>query len=149
MKRILAAIDFSETAHDVIATVILLKNALNARLWVAHADDAAPYFYPPEASEQEGRKKATGKKRQQQEQIIDNARLQLQAAGIDAPFDMLGGPADEQILTKAREIEADLIVIGAHRHSRMYNFLFGDTGDRLINHAQCPVMVVPKGAQKA
>jgi len=144
MKKILAAIDFSETAHDVISTVIPLKNALNARLWVAHADDAAPYFYPPEATETESGKKLGGKKRQQQEQILLKVRKRLEAAGIDAPLEILGGPADEQILNKADELGVDLIVIGAHRHGKLYNVLFGDTGDRLINRARCPVMVVPR-----
>ncbi len=80
--------------------------------------------------------------------MLARIREQLSQAEMAAEFIRLEGPAAESVLEKAREIDADLIVIGAHRHGRFYRLLFGDTGDELMRHAPCPVLVVPNESEK-
>lgn len=46
------------------------------------------------------------------------------------------------ILEVARQCNADLIVVGARGHSAVYRALLGSTADFVVNHAQCPVLVV-------
>ena len=42
----------------------------------------------------------------------------------------------------ARELEADLLVIGATGHSALYERMIGSRADRIIQLAPCPVLVV-------
>ena len=142
-NNILVAIDFSEANPDVIATAIMLNNTHGGKLWVVYADDSAPYFHSPERKDVPGA--ATFDSRDiHADAALAEIRGQLSHAGIFAEFILLDGPAAENILEKAEEITADLIVIGAHRHGRLYHFLFGDTGEEIMHRAPCPVLVVPR-----
>jgi len=52
-----------------------------------------------------------------------------------------GEPADA-ILAYAEEIGADLIVAGTHGRSGVKRHLLGSVAERLVRHADCPVMTV-------
>lgn len=52
-----------------------------------------------------------------------------------------GDPADA-ILTYAEEIDADLVVPGTHGRSGVRRHLLGSVAERLVRHAECPVMTV-------
>jgi nucleotide-binding universal stress UspA family protein len=52
-----------------------------------------------------------------------------------------GVPADE-IVKKAGECGADLIVMGTHGRKGMDHLLFGSTAERVVRYASCPVMTV-------
>ena len=52
----------------------------------------------------------------------------------------IGKPADE-ILGLAREVGADLIVIGSHGRTGVERILLGAVSERVVREAGCPVMV--------
>jgi len=54
------------------------------------------------------------------------------------------GQANREILRVAAEEEADLIVMGAHRHGALGD-LFGSTVRSVVRDAACPVLLVPTG----
>jgi nucleotide-binding universal stress UspA family protein len=142
LNNILVAIDFSETTPDIIATAIMLSDTHNAKFWVVYADDSAPYMYSPESGDEPGPVTFDTQSTDVGDGLA-KIRAQLSIAHVAAEFILLEGPAAENVLEKAREIEADLIVMGAQRHGRFYRMLFGDTGDQLTRNAPCPVLVVP------
>ena len=53
------------------------------------------------------------------------------------------GPAAEEILRFAGEIDAQLIVIGSRGHGAFERLLLGTTAERVVRLAACPVLVVP------
>ena len=42
--------------------------------------------------------------------------------------------------------EMDLVVVGAHQGSRLHQLMFGSVSVQVLQHASCPVAVVPVGA---
>ena len=58
-------------------------------------------------------------------------------------------PADE-IVRQGEEIEADIIVMGAHRRSFLIDALLGSTSEKVIRKSSAPVLVVqvPAGEQE-
>jgi nucleotide-binding universal stress UspA family protein len=54
-----------------------------------------------------------------------------------------GKPADE-ILAAARELDAELIVMGTHGRSRLAHLLLGSTAEAVVRQAACPVLTVPR-----
>jgi nucleotide-binding universal stress UspA family protein len=56
------------------------------------------------------------------------------------------GDAAEQILRTAGETESDLIVIGAQHRPLLEATIFGTTSIRVMRHAACPVLTVPRHA---
>jgi nucleotide-binding universal stress UspA family protein len=147
LNNILVAIDFSEATQDIIATAIMLNDNHGGKFWVVYADDSAPYLYSPESGDEPG-PVTFDPQNSDADVVMVGIREQLSRAGMNAEFILLQGPAAENILEKAKEIDADLIVIGAHRHGRFYRTFFGDTGEELMRHAPCPVLVVPHESEK-
>jgi len=87
-----------------------------------------------------------------EEQLLDRHREHARKALVDVATDLLPGRevdcvvrqgADhEEIVALAREIDADLIVMGMHGHGFLVHALAGSTTERVLHHAPCPVLVV-------
>ena len=67
------------------------------------------------------------------------------AKGLKAQPVLLVGNPDEEIVRVAKEMEADLIVIGSHGYRGIGRLLLGSTAERVVQYASCAVLVV-KGA---
>lgn len=59
------------------------------------------------------------------------------------------GVADAEIVTAAKDEQADLIVIGTHGFAGLKHFLLGSTAERVVRDAPCPVLTVRHHAPKA
>jgi nucleotide-binding universal stress UspA family protein len=57
------------------------------------------------------------------------------------------GTAAEQIVAYAAELQADLIVLGAHRDLRSAEWLRGSIAERVVRKASCEVLTVPGGGR--
>ena len=54
-----------------------------------------------------------------------------------------GVPYDK-IVTAARELTADLIIIATHGHTGLARALLGSTAERVVRHAMCPVLTLKR-----
>jgi nucleotide-binding universal stress UspA family protein len=54
---------------------------------------------------------------------------------------LVGNPADE-IVRYADEVEAGMIVIGAHGYTGVRHLVLGSTTESTLRHARCPVLCV-------
>jgi nucleotide-binding universal stress UspA family protein len=78
---------------------------------------------------------------------VESALIAAGAAGAKARGRVVadGKPADA-ILTVAREIGADLIVIGRRGLNRVERILVGSTSESVAGRANCPVLIVQRTA---
>jgi nucleotide-binding universal stress UspA family protein len=78
---------------------------------------------------------------------LGKQRLQLyakQAQDRHIPVEILQnfGESGRVICDTARDLGADLIVIGSHQKSRLSEMLLGSTSSYVLHHAPCSVTVV-------
>jgi nucleotide-binding universal stress UspA family protein len=52
------------------------------------------------------------------------------------------GSVAEEIVTLAKDLEADLIVIGSRGHGGLRRMIEGSISEHVVRHAHCPVMIV-------
>jgi len=81
---------------------------------------------------------------------IEQQVAQLREDGIDARLEVLGNPGDgaaRTIARAARDVGADLIVVGTRGRSPTLELLLGSVTQRLLHTAHCPVVVVPLGTE--
>lgn len=64
------------------------------------------------------------------------------AQGVGADFHVRVGHPAQQVVDFADEINADLIVMGHRGRSGIERFLLGSVARVVIDHANCPVLVV-------
>jgi nucleotide-binding universal stress UspA family protein len=55
---------------------------------------------------------------------------------------VVAGHPVRDIVGLAAELKVDLLVIGAKGHSALYERMIGSRADRIMQLAQCPVLVV-------
>jgi nucleotide-binding universal stress UspA family protein len=72
---------------------------------------------------------------------VAGAREQLQRRHVQARYHDLRGEAAEQLVEKARELAADLIVVG-RRGRKPLRVLLGSVSARVVRRASCDVLLV-------
>jgi nucleotide-binding universal stress UspA family protein len=135
--RILAATDFSTRSHRAVRQAGLVAQTRDAELALVHVVDDD---HPKDLVEIETREA----ERILAEQI--GAMSELRGAKC-RPMVVAGDPFDG-ILRAAESIEADLIVMGAHRKQLLRDIFVGTTIERVIRTGQCPVLMVNNEAQQ-
>lgn len=138
MKRILVALDASPRADLVLAAALELAELGNASLVVFRAIGVPPDM-PREVLELSDQRledilaRNAGADLERRTQVIPPARLERIMTRIASPWD--------GICRAAREVEADLIVIGSHGYGGLDRVL-GTTAAKVVNHADRNVLVV-------
>jgi nucleotide-binding universal stress UspA family protein len=73
--------------------------------------------------------------------ILDEARARAARRGLEISTTLRPGHPAEVIVHHAKDIGADLIVVG-HKGHFLHDFTLGSTASRVSRHAHCPVLVV-------
>ena len=80
--------------------------------------------------------------REKQQSILDEALLRCKNLGI-VPTSYLGiGNAGEAIVAKAKELSADIIVVGSRKMSLLDTVVRGSVSDYIMRHADMDVLIV-------
>ncbi len=71
----------------------------------------------------------------------------VRAGGIEATAEVVVSPrVDKAIVDRARELGADLIVMGTHGRTGLARAVIGSVADKVLRHASVPVVFVPQVA---
>jgi nucleotide-binding universal stress UspA family protein len=140
--RILLATDGSEQAELAALRAVELADATHSELHVVHVG-VVPRFlesYPG----------TLGYERRLYNQIEEESRQLLRelswrvkvAGGTVAGTHLRMGAVNLEIVALAKELGADLIVMGCRGHRGIRRAIEGSISDGVIRHAPCPVLVV-------
>jgi manganese transport protein len=136
-KKILVALDHSALDRQAIAHAAAMARGQGGRIYLVHVEEGAPSrIYGSLASDAEVR---AG------EDYLEEVRRSLEQQGIPAEgFIAHSGNPGEEIVRVAREVGADLLVMGAHGHRRVKDFLLGDTIEPVRHKLDTPILIVRK-----
>jgi nucleotide-binding universal stress UspA family protein len=130
------ATDGSKTANRALPYVKALA-APGAQLYAVHVREifvGKGAGYPVYADEPE-----------LEERIVDQVE-ELRAEGFDAYLRVLtatSGHAALKIADVARDVDAELILVGTHGYGRVAGLFLGSTTQGLLHAGVCPVLAVP------
>jgi len=74
--------------------------------------------------------------------LVESAAEQLRSAGFTTAASIREGDAPRVIVDCAKEIGADLIVLGSHGRKGFDRLLLGSVSDSVARHAPCSVQIV-------
>jgi nucleotide-binding universal stress UspA family protein len=141
-RRVLVATDFSATARAATRRAIALLGLTDRdTLVLAHVvRQPAPVAsaVPPYTG---GEIHALVRSESMAELVREAEGLR--PVGLAPQVELLDGHPPTALAAAARELDADLIVIGTRGLSGFAHLLLGSTAERLVQSAQCPVLVVP------
>ena len=142
MNTILCAVDFSDVATRVASVAGTMAMAFDARVVLLHVAPPEPSFVSFEPGPQSERDFRAAELRQEHRDLQTLAEA-LEAEGVTVEPLMVPGATVEKILDEAERLEADVVVLGSHGHSALYDLLVGSVAEGVMRKAKCPVLIVP------
>lgn len=156
MKKVLIALDYNPTAQKVAEEGFSIAKSMNAEVILLHVISDPVYYSSTEYSPIMG---FTG--------YNDMGTLQLDSVDdlkkasqhfLDKSVQHLGdkailtlikeGDFAESILAAAKEVHADIIVLGSHSRKWLENILIGSVTEKVLRHTSIPLLIVPTKQEK-
>jgi manganese transport protein len=132
-KKIAVSLDFTENDPKLLAHAIGQGNAETTYCLIHVVESVPARVYENESDDMETRK--------------DNEHLlnyidQLKQKGLEAEARLGFGQRAKEIARLVKESNADMLVIGAHGHTGLKDFIYGETVNAVRHELKVPVLVV-------
>lgn len=135
-ERILIPTDGSTGTAHVALQALDLAEQYSATVHVIHVIDESASAFVRDAAD------TTEPLRERAETTVQTVEQMAESHDIDSVTVVREGEPAETILEYATEIDADVIVAGTHGRSGIRRHLIGSVAERLVRHADCPVLTV-------
>lgn len=148
-KRILVALDGSETSHLALIEAIELSKSLKATLGIVYVIDELPMIYSSEGLVDMGALSQT-----HGQQILDEAKMNCEKNNISSEIFLekispVGSKkVSEKIIEKAQSWHANLLVIGTHGRRGFNRILLGSVAEETARISTIPILLI-RGKEKS
>jgi nucleotide-binding universal stress UspA family protein len=156
MKKVLIALDYDPTAQKIAESGYSLAKAMGAEVFLLHVISDPVYYasrdYSPimgfngymdmgsiQKDSIEGLKEASN-------HYLDKTKKHLNDDAIQTM--VREGDFADAILKAAKEIHADLIVIGTHSQKWLEKIVMGSVTEKVLKHTSIPLFLVPTKKHK-
>ena len=136
-SRILHANDGSDRAFNALSLALKIAKQSNAELHMICVEEID---YLPETMEDV--RQETGVAGRRFHSVVNRSRSMAEEAQVKLKTHVVAGHPVRDIVDLARDLKADLLVVGASGHSALYDRMIGSRADRIVHLAPCPVLVV-------
>jgi manganese transport protein len=133
IKTIAVALDFSERDEKLIAYALSQGNT-DAKYLLLHVVESAPAKYLGSESDDDETRK--------DKQRLISYTDQLLTLGYTANAHIGYTNRIKEIVRMVHDNNADMLVMGAHRHSGLKDYLFGETIEAVRHELDIPVLIV-------
>lgn len=136
-RHIMVAIDGSDASQRALDVSIELAALVDARLTALAVEGPLPAYAATIGEVDEVKRE----KDRFFTELAEQARVRAALAGVELEVELRAGHAAEVITHSAREVHADLIVLG-HKGHFLQSHLLGSTADRVAEHSEVPVLII-------
>jgi nucleotide-binding universal stress UspA family protein len=138
-KKILLAYDGSLDGREALAQAKSLASASGATVHLLAIIDLSENMLVVE-----GMAFIPDNRRYVMQSVLDAGVKRLQSVGCTATNDIRYGNPAEQIVLTAREMKADLIIVGHRDQGTLARWLNGSVGESVLHHPPCSMLVAVK-----
>jgi nucleotide-binding universal stress UspA family protein len=155
-KKVLIALDYDPTAQKVAETGFSMAKSMSAEVILLHVISDPMYYssteYSPimgfsnyidvseiQLNSVDGLKKAS-------QYFLDKLKQHLGDRDIQTL--VKDGDFADAILKAAKEVHADIIVIGSHSRKWLENIVMGSVTEKVLHHTSIPLFIVPTRKKK-
>ncbi len=143
MKTIVALVDFSDVTAKVMKQSQEMADAFKAEVILLHAVPDVRVMMDLGVASPTVLESASEEKKEADYARLIKLRDSLASCGVKVSVHQLEDGNLESIFGECERLAADLIIVGAHHHSTLYNWLIGTCTTDVLGRAHCPVLVVP------
>jgi nucleotide-binding universal stress UspA family protein len=134
--KILHASDGSEHAFHALTLALAIAKRNKFELHVICVEEV-PHL--PEFVE--GVREETGTAARRFHGVLQRALAMAEECQVELRPHVVAGNPVRDIVMLVADLKADLLAIGARGHSALYERMIGSRADRMMQFAQCPVLV--------
>jgi nucleotide-binding universal stress UspA family protein len=156
MKKVLIALDYNPTAQKVAEVGFSMAKSMKAEVILLHVISDPMYYSSTEYSpimgfngymdmgtlqldSIDGLKKAS-------QHFLDKSKQHLGDKSILTL--VKEGDFADSILEAAKEVHADIIVVGSHSRKWLENIVMGSVTEKVLHHTSIPLFIVPTRQKK-
>ena len=144
MKNLLVAIENCETTttdSPVVKKALEVADAFSSRIWLVHV--VPPSRQPPyNIDSKVSRHEAANELRNEHDYLQYLAKC-MATRKIDVNALLVQGAVVNSLLKEAVRLDSDLVIMGCHKHGRLYGALMDSAEEGLLSKCPCPIMFVP------
>jgi nucleotide-binding universal stress UspA family protein len=133
--RILHANDGSNHAFNALKLALRIAKKDAAELHMVSVEERG---HMPELSEEDDTAATTVRF----DKTLQQARALAEKSHVKLLTHVLVGHPARSVIKLAKDLGADLIIVGASGHSALYDRMIGSRAQKILHHAACPVLVV-------
>jgi universal stress protein A len=141
-RTILVPIDFSTNAGRALDYACELATKLGATVHLVHALGAALPELNVALSEQMLRSLSDGSKL-----ALDQLAAEKRTRANIGEARVVPGDARDAILQTARDLGADLVVMGTHGRRGLSRMVLGSVAEHVVRRSPCPVLTIRESAE--
>ncbi len=147
IQKILVPTDLSAFSEQVLDYALELAKSLGASIRLFHTavmpDYEVPYLVSP------GMRGAAAALVEKAAEMTAHIRTELEAVcqrkyvyGVNIEYSITEGRPADAICALAKEISADMIVMGSHSRPGLRHVFLGSVAEKVLRSAPCPVLIV-------
>ena len=135
VHKILHANDGSDYAFNALKLALRIAKKDAAELHMVSVEERG---HMPELSEEDDTAATTVRF----DKTLQQARALAEKSHVKLLTHVLVGHPARSVIKLAKDLSADLIIVGASGHSALYDRMIGSRAQKILHHATCPVLVV-------
>lgn len=135
LNNIIAAVDTSAMADEVLKRAIALAQNESAQVTVLHNIDTP--LFDKLFGDVAGEEKIKNKLKEKMDALNSKAK-------VDYFVTITRGKASDEIVYEADRLQSELIIIGAHGKASIKDTFFGSTAHHVVQKSHLPVLIIKK-----
>jgi universal stress protein A len=141
--KVLAPIDFSDRSRELLRYAAAFAREHGSRLILMHSVEPVIYSADLGTFATPFQTMSTELKKAAQDKLAEWSREEV-GEGLSVKTIVVVGAAFQQITDAAAREKADLIILSTHGFTGLKHILMGSTAERVVRHAKCPVLTLPR-----
>jgi len=142
MKNLLVAVDLKSTDQTLLEQAAILADKFNSKIWLIHIADPDPDFVGYGIGPKYIRDFRADELRH--DHVLLQSHVEdLRDKSIEAEGLLIQGPTVEMIFEEVEKLQIDILILGSHKHSFLYQAFIGHTAVKIIGNISIPIFIVP------
>jgi len=146
-KRIVVAVDGSETSGKALDEATKLAREMSAIILLLHVCEEMPIMWEPDGMNMILMQNSVKAVADAGKELLEKHSMQLAEQGMTVETKLVeayGGRIGNVISEEAQKWNADLLVVGTHGRKGIAHFLIGSVAEDVTRTASMPVLLVRK-----
>jgi nucleotide-binding universal stress UspA family protein len=142
MKNILVALELENGDQLLIDHASALASKFDAKVWLVHVAAPDPDFVGYDPGPAYVRKTLADDLREEHKELRKYAE-DLKNKNITVESLLVQGPTVHTIFEEAKKLEADLLILGSHKHNFLKRVFGDDVSRQIFGQSKIPLLIVP------